>query len=112
MSDLMESPRYYGYATKTYGALVEGHDVAIEFDKKLMVINRVRLFVDGILVDAEKVWYGDKELSFSLDDGSVVSVVIDSGMIGELTRAQARRSDGTWIDLRERAGQPAGETAH
>ena len=102
----MESPRYSGYATKTYGALVEGHDVAIEFDKKLLVINRVRLFVDGSLVDSDKVWYGDKELSVSLDDGSAVSVVIDSGMVGELTRAQARRSDGTYVDLRERAGQP------
>jgi hypothetical protein len=102
MSDVKESPRYYSYATKTYGALVEGHDVAIEFDKKLLVINRVRLFVDGILVDADKVWYGDKELSTSLVDGSAVSVVVDSGMGGELTRAQARRSDGSWIDLRER----------
>lgn len=79
--------------------------MAIEFDKRLLVVNRVRLFVDGILVDADKVWYGDKELSVSLDDGSVISVVIDSGMVGELTRAQARRSDGTWIDLRERGGQ-------
>ncbi|MDQ1649972.1 MAG: hypothetical protein QOG60_2029 [Frankiaceae bacterium] len=106
MSEIMETSRYYGYASKTCGALVEGHDVAIEFDKKLLVINQVRLFVDGSLVDADKVWYGDKELSVSLDDGSAVNVVIDSGMIGELTRAQARRSDGTLIDLRERAGQP------
>lgn len=102
MSGVMETPRYHGYATKTYGGLVEGHDVAIEFDKKLLVINRVRLFVDGILVDADKVWYGDKELSASLDDGSAVSVVVDSDMGGELTRAQARRSDGSCVNLRER----------
>jgi len=29
-------------------------------------------------------------------------VSIDSGMIGELTKAQLRQPDGSWIDLEER----------
>jgi hypothetical protein len=103
----MENKRYYGYATKVYGASVEGHDVAIEFDKKMVVINRVRLLVDGELVDSEKVWYGDKQLKASLPDGTSVTVVVDSGMGGELTRAQVQRSDGSWIDLVEREPQTA-----
>lgn len=32
--------------------------------------------------------------------------MVDSGMVGELTRAQLRRADGSWIDLEEREPQP------
>ncbi len=94
--------RYLGYKTKRYGAMHEGHDVELEFDKKLIVLNRAQLRVDGELVDAEDVVYGDKELSATLPDGTVVAVTIDSGMLGELTRAQLRRADGAWTDLAER----------
>jgi hypothetical protein len=69
------------------------------------VINRVRLFVDGALVDSDKVWYGDKQLGASLDDGTTVTVLVDSGMGGELTRAQVQRADGSWVDLVEREPQ-------
>lgn len=98
----MEKKRYYGYDTKVYAADVRGHDVALEFDKKLLVLNRARLFVDGERVDDESVFYGDKTLTGPLGDGTTVTVRIDSGMVGELTSAQARRPDGSWIDLVER----------
>jgi hypothetical protein len=98
--------RYYGYDTKVYAAELEGHDVAIEFDKALVVINRARLYIDAVEVDRTKVWYGDKRLEATTDDGVEVVVEIDSGMVGELTRAQLRHPDGSWVDLQERAPQP------
>ena len=94
--------RYHGYQTKVYGGTIDGHDVAIEFDKKLMVLNRVRLHVDGEEVDRESVFYGEKTLEATLADGTAVVVTIDSGMAGELTRAQLRQADGSWHDLQER----------
>jgi len=97
--------RYYGYGDKVYATEVDGHDVAIEFDKKLLVVNRVRLYVDGAQVDEAKVVYGDKTLGTTTADGVRVEVTIDSGGGGELTRAQAKRSDGSWVDLEERTAQ-------
>lgn len=94
--------RYHGYKTKRYGATVDGHDVEMEFNKKLMVLNRAKLLVDGAEVDSTNVFYGEKELRTTLPDGGEVIVQIDSGMVGELTRAQARRGDGAWVDLEER----------
>jgi len=35
-------------------------------------------------------------------DGPEIAVTIDSGVIGELARAQLRRADGSWVDLEER----------
>ncbi|MDO9409072.1 hypothetical protein [Patulibacter sp.] len=96
------SDRYYGYKTKRYGATVDGHDVEVEFDKKLLALNRVRLYVDDAQVDDTNVFYGEKELRTTLPGGEDVLVQIDSGGVGELTRAQARRTDGAWVDLEER----------
>lgn len=99
------SDRYHGYKTKRYGASVDGHEVEIEFDKKLLVLNRARLFVDGQQVDDANLFYGDKELTTTLPDGGTVAVVVDTGMVGEMTRAQVRRGDGAWVDLQERVPQ-------
>ncbi len=95
--------RYTGYRTKRYGVTHGGHDVEIEFDKRRIVLNEARLKVDGQLVDKTRIFYGDKELSATMPDGTEISVTVDSGMIGELTRAQLRRADGSWIDLEDRA---------
>jgi hypothetical protein len=94
--------RYYGYRTKVYGGTLNGHDVAVEFNKALLVLNRARLFVDAEEVDRESVFYGDKQLEATLPDGSGITVTIESGMMGELTRAQLRQPDGSWVDLEER----------
>ncbi len=99
--------RYCGYRSKVYGGELNGHDVAIEFNKALLVLNRARLFVDAEEVDKENVFYGEKQLESTLPDGTAVVVSIDSGMVGELTRAQLRRADGSWVDLEER--QPRAE---
>ena len=99
--------RYYGYGTRVYGAELDGHDVALEFDKSLVVINRARLFVDSREVDSTKAWYGDKRLEATTDDGVEIVVEVDSGMVGELTRAQLRRPDGSWVDMDERSPRPA-----
>lgn len=89
--------------TTTYGATVQGHDVEIEFDQRKLFINKVALRLDGKEVDAEHVWYGEKELRAPLPDGGEIEVAIHSGMVGELTRAQVKGPDGTWTDLTERS---------
>lgn len=55
--------------------------------------------VDRDEVDKARVFYGDKDLRTTLDDGTEVVVAIHSGMVGELTRAQVRQADGSWSDL-------------
>lgn len=94
--------RYSGYQTKRYGLTLDGHDVELEFDKRRLVLNEARLVVDGEDVDKAKIFYGDKELKATAKDGAEIVVAVDSGMYGELTRAQVRRSDGAWVDLEER----------
>lgn len=86
----------------TYVATLAGHDVELEFDKKLIFINRARLRVDGAEVEQVSVLYGEKDLTATLDDGTRIEVRLHSGMVGELTRAQIRGDDGSWTDLTER----------
>lgn len=83
-----------------YRAELDGRDIEIEFDRRRIVLDEVRLFVDGEQVDRQSVFYGDKELRAPVG-GSEVTVVVTSGMVGELTRAQVRRGDGAWVDLRD-----------
>jgi len=85
-----------------YGAIHDGHDVELEFDKKLVVLNRARLRVDGDVVDTAKIFYGNGDLTTTLPDGTQIGVRLHSGMVGELVRAQLRRADGSWVDLEER----------
>jgi hypothetical protein len=89
-------------STTTYTGQIQGHTVEVEFDQKLVVVNRIALAVDGARVDTAKVVYGERELSTTLDDGTVVAVVVHSGMNGEATRVQARRPDGSFADLEPR----------
>jgi hypothetical protein len=86
-----------------YRGTTDGHDVELEFDQKLQVLNRARLFVDGRELDRTKVFYGEKDLTATLDDGTSIAVRLHSGMMGELTRAQVRSTDGSWTDLAETA---------
>lgn len=88
--------------TMRYGVVHDGHHVELEFDKHRIIINEARLRVDGEVVDKEKIFYGEKDLTAKTPDGTDVVVKVDSGMVGELTRAQLRRQDGSWIDLEER----------
>lgn len=83
-----------------YRADVDGHLVEIEFDRRRVVLNEIRLFVDGEQVDRGSVFYGDKELRAPVGS-SEVTVVVTSGLVGELLRAQVRRDDGAWVDLRD-----------
>ena len=85
-----------------YGGTLNGHRVELEFDTTLQVLNRARLYVDGQQADKVSVVYGEKDLSTTLPDGTAVVLRIHSGMAGELTRAQMRRPDGSWVDLTDR----------
>lgn len=98
--------RYLGYRTKRYGVTHDGHDVELEFDKRRLVLNQARLLVDGQAVDKANIFYGDKDLTAKAQDGTEIKVTVDSGMVGELTRAQLLCADGSWIDLEERKPLP------
>lgn len=82
-----------------YAGELGGHTVELEFDKTLVVLNKASLSVDGQLVDAELIHYGERELTAQLSDGTSIAVAVTSGMVGELTRAQVRNPDGSWVDL-------------
>ena len=85
-----------------YSGTLNGHDVELEFDTKLQVLNKARLFVDGKQLDDVNVLYGEKDLSATLADGTAITLRIHSGMVGELTRAQMSQPDGSWVDLTSR----------
>ncbi|MBE2318710.1 hypothetical protein DVA67_022220 [Solirubrobacter sp. CPCC 204708] len=87
------------YDVERFGGEVAGHEVVLEFDTRRVVLNQANLLVDGDRVDTGKVFYGDKQLRTTLDDGTEVEVALHSGMAGELTRAQLRQADGSWRDL-------------
>lgn len=87
-------------AVRTYTATLGEHQVSLEFDQKLRILNRARLSVDGREVDRANVLYGDAEVTSKLDDGTEVVVRLHSGMVGELDRPQVRGADGTWSDLK------------
>ena len=87
---------------KTFATTEDGHEVVLEFDNKLAFINRIRLLVDGELLDSERVWYGTKELKATLGDGRELELRVHSGMVGEPDRPQIKRADGSWIDMPER----------
>jgi hypothetical protein len=88
--------------THRYAGTDSGHDVELEFDQRRVVVNKATLRVDGEVVDSARILYGEKELRTTLDDGTDVVVTLHSGMVGELTRAQLKRTDGSWLDLAER----------
>ena len=90
--------------TIRYGTAHAGHEIELDFDRSKIVLNQARLLVDGDVVDKANVFYGDKHLTTTLTDGTEIHVTVDSGMMGELRRAQLRGSDGSWTDLTERGG--------
>lgn len=48
--------------------------IGVEFDGKLLVVNRARLVVDGTQVDSASVVHGQKDLQATLADGTDVSI--------------------------------------
>jgi hypothetical protein len=88
------------FDVRTFIASENGHEVKLEFDNRLAFINRIRLYVDGALLDSDMVWYGTKELRAKLD-GAEVELRVHSGMVGEPDRPQIKRTDGSWADMAE-----------
>lgn len=79
---------------REHGATIHGHEVELEFDKKLMVVNRPPLRVDGDVVDGANIVYGDVAVIATLDDGVQIEVKFDSWLGGELRHAQGRSGEG------------------
>lgn len=70
--------------TKTYKAEVGGHEVAFEFDKSGVVVNRGRLYLDGHELDKRTVHWGDSTLTGKMPDGRSFKVEFGSGFVGQL----------------------------
>ncbi len=65
-------------------------------------MDHARLLVDGELVDKKRMFYGEKDLRTTAQDGTKIVVAADVGANGELTRAQLQAADGSWVELQER----------
>ncbi len=72
------------YDTKTYKAAVGEHEVAFEFDKTGIIVNRGRLYLDGVELDKRAVHYGESTLSGKMPDGRAFKVEFGSGLVGQL----------------------------
>ncbi|MEJ7824770.1 MAG: hypothetical protein WKF48_05045 [Solirubrobacteraceae bacterium] len=72
------------YGTKTYKAAVGEHEVAFEFDRTGVIVNRGRLYVDGAELDKRAVHYGESTLTGKLPDGRSFKVEFGSGFVGQL----------------------------
>ena len=83
---------------KTFTAVENGQEIKLEFDNKLAFTNRLRLYVDGELLDSDSVFYGTKELRAPVDGGEI-EIRVHSGVVGEPDRPQLKRSDGSWADM-------------
>ncbi|MGI8902424.1 MAG: hypothetical protein ACR2IP_01890 [Solirubrobacteraceae bacterium] len=103
-SKLGKAVKGFGQRTR-YGVTHEGHDVEVEFDRRNPMMDAARLLIDGELVDKKRMFYGEKDLTTTASDGTEIMVAVEVGGFGELTRAQARGPDGSWIDLQEREPQ-------
>ena len=82
-----------------YRATFQDHEVELEFDRDLVVLNRARLFVDGTQVDDTRMVYGERDLTATTADGARIHVTVGSGMVGEPQRPQLELADGSWQDM-------------
>lgn len=76
------------YGTETYKAAVGEHEVAFEFDKTGIIVNRGRLYLDGVEIDKRVVHYGESTVSGKLPDGRAFKVEFGSGLVGQLKFAE------------------------
>jgi len=81
---------------------MNGHDVAVEFNKALLVLNRARLYIDAEEVDCENVLYGDKEPGAALPDGTAGRRLDRIGNDRRTHEGPAPQPDGSWVDLEDR----------
>lgn len=82
-----------------YAATLGTHAVELEFDRDLVVLNRVRLFLDGTEVANASIVYGQRDLTATAADGATIHVTVGSGMVGEPQRPQLQQPDGSWQDM-------------
>lgn len=72
----------WSYGVRRFEGEVSGHHVTLEFDERLMEMNRLRLLVDGDEVASDKILFGTKELHARTRDGTDLSVRVQSGWLG------------------------------
>lgn len=64
-----------------------GHRVTLEFDERLIELNRLRVLVDGDELASDTIFFGTKELLVRTKDGTDLSVKVRSGWLGMCTGA-------------------------
>lgn len=88
----------FAYKVRRYGTEHDGKDVVLEFDERLVVLNRLRLHVDGRKIDETSIFYGTKRL----DLGDSTQVEVGAGFLGECTGASLRTPSGSTEHLAPR----------
>jgi hypothetical protein len=86
-------------SSSRYAATLGTHAVELEFDRDLVVLNRIRLFLDGAEVASASIVYGQRDLTATAADGAAIRVTVGSGMVGEPQRPQLQQPDGSWQDM-------------
>ncbi len=72
-----------------YSTTRGGHDIEVEVDNSLILVTRVRLFVDGFSADERYAVWGEVRLHGELRDGESVrplTVEVGAGIFGDTTR--------------------------
>jgi hypothetical protein len=73
------------YRTQTFATEHDGHRVELEWDPTLVVLNRIKLRIDGNVTDSTTAFYGTKSLRGQAGS-ETVTVEIHSGWRGQMSR--------------------------
>ena len=97
-----------------YGTTRRGHNVEIEVDNALILVTRLRLFVDGFSVDERYAVWGEVRLQGELHDGErarPVTAEVGIGFFGDVTRCVVVENGAEYLLLgaQGRPSAPASE---
>ena len=90
-----------------YSTTRRGHDVEVEVDNSLILVTRLRLFVDGFSADERYAVWGEVRLHGELHDGGrtrPVTVEVGTGFFGDTNRCVIVE-DGVEYPLLEAQGR-------
>ena len=73
-----------------YSTVRRGHDIEVEVDNSLILVTRLRLFIDGFSADERYAIWGEVRLHGELRDGEIVrtlAIEVNVGIFGDTTRS-------------------------
>lgn len=91
-----------------YSNIRRGHDIEVEVDNSLILVTRLRLFVDGFSADERYAVWGESRLHGEIRDDQThqpVTVEVGIGVFGDTNRCVVVE-DGVEYPLVEARGRP------